>query len=174
MKQLFITAIAMAFAVSLLHAQPGPMGMRPIIDGDTETVQVAGVVRQVREATPETPTSAPQHGDRNHQDDRGGRGPGNFTPPKMLYVDLYSGDTVLIGTKDYWKKLDVALKSSDAVIFETVPGQGECDYIALSMSLNGVYYKLVDDDGRLVWAPEPPSGGCDGRGPGGGPDGGGR
>lgn len=149
-KSLFIL-LAMTLIALALQAQP-MMGER--FDNQADPVEYVGFIKQVVEFTPEAPGDNGGDSDRpNRQGPGGGMGrPGGATST-LIYVNLVSGDNVLIGTTDYWAKKDVDFKTGDAIRFTVLPTDKENTYVAATMTYKDEAYTLFEE-GRPVWAPQ--------------------
>jgi len=155
---LILPLILLAFCT--LAAQGAGQGGPPPGMDTSQTTELVGIIKQVTEQAQQ---GGPAGGGGN---DNRGQQPAQT---KLYVIELHSGDSVIVGTKKYWKKLDVKFEAGKVIKFNVVPSREENTYMAVSLTYGDVEYDLLNEDGRPVWMEAPIQGG----GPGGGGPGGG-
>ncbi len=148
---ILITSLLALSSLALL-AQPADFergrGSGQMSFKNTETIEKVGLIQGVVTETPEQPGMM-----RNESNDtrRGGSGRGQFQPEEHMFVKLYSGESVDIGTESYWKSKKLNLETNKAIKFQVIQRGESEDYMAVNMEYENVEYKLLDDNGRPVW-----------------------
>ena len=136
---IILTGLLMLSSLALL-AQPSDFERGRDRKGmslkDVETIEKVGVIQGVVTETPEQP---------------GNRRGGQFQPEEHLFVELYSGERIDIGTKSYWSSKKLNLKTGNSIRFNAIQ-RGTSDHLmAVGMTYEDNEYDLLDDEGRPVW-----------------------
>ncbi len=131
---------------------------------EDDAVELVGVVKGVTVETPSMPNrddSSRRGGARREQ----GQG---LQQEEHLFIELYSGDKVDIGTKSYWKSKKVDVATGTSIRLKGIK-RPDCDtYMATFIHYEDEDYDLIDNEGHPVWM-KAMSGSRPGRGFGGQP-----
>ncbi len=146
---ILITSVLVLSSMALL-AQPsdferGRGGMQMSLK-DAETVEKVGIIQGIVTKEPSRSANA-----RKKSDDRRDGPGGQFEREDHIFVELYSGEKIDIGTESYWKSKKLNLEVGKSIRFNVVKRGKSDQLMAVSMEYNDTEYDLLDDEGRSVW-----------------------